>query len=244
MTDSTAAPSLLDCRQIGVRFGGVVALQDVDFDIRPGEVHGLVGCNGAGKSTLMKVLAGVVPEYTGEIQIDGKPVRLHSPREALAQKIAMVYQELSGIGALSVAENLCLGRQPTTLGRVDWKRMNREAAASLAELDIQIDVRRRLDSFPLVIRQMVEIARGLHSGARVLILDEPTSALSLDGGCRRVPPANWTVPRSCIRWSGKNEPRLPMKRRMWYYPRPRRVRRGSPCAGYITLVSLPTSHWT
>lgn len=162
-----------------MRFGGVVALQGVDFELRPGEVHGLVGCNGAGKSTLMKVLAGAVPEYTGEIQIDGQPVRLHSPREALAQRIAMVYQELSGIGSLSVAENLCLGRQPTRWGRVDWSRMNREAAASLAELDIQINVKRRLDTYPLVIRQMVEIARGLHSGARVLILDEPTSALSL-----------------------------------------------------------------
>ncbi len=164
---------------IGVRFGGVVALQDVSFDIRPGEVHGLVGCNGAGKSTLMKVLAGVVPEYTGEIRIDGQLVRLHSPREALAQRIAMVYQELSGIGSLSVAENLFLGRQPTRAGRIDWARMNREAKASLAELEIQIDVTRRLDTYPLVIRQMVEIARGLHCGARVLILDEPTSALSL-----------------------------------------------------------------
>lgn len=172
-------PPLLDCRNIGVRFGGVVALQDVSFDIRPGEVHGLVGCNGAGKSTLMKVLAGVVPDYTGEIHIDGRLVRLHSPREALAQRIAMVYQELSGIGSLSVAENLCLGRQPTRSGRIDWSRMNHEAAASLAELDIRVDVRRRLDTYPLVIRQMVEIARGLHSGARVLILDEPTSALSL-----------------------------------------------------------------
>jgi ribose transport system ATP-binding protein len=178
-SNKTSSPPLLDCRNIGVRFGGVVALQDVDFDIRPGEVHGLVGCNGAGKSTLMKVLAGVVPEYTGEIHIDGRAVRLHSPREALAQKIAMVYQELSGIGALSVAENLCLGRQPTTMGRIDWSRMNREAAASLAELDIHIDVRKRLDTYPLVTRQMVEIARGLHSGARILILDEPTSALSL-----------------------------------------------------------------
>ena len=164
---------------IGVRFGGVVALQDVSFDIYPGEVHGLVGCNGAGKSTLMKVLAGVVPEYTGEIRIDGQLVRLHSPREALAQRIAMVYQELSGIGSLSVAENLFLGRQPTRAGRIDWSRMNREAKASLAELEIHIDVTRRLDTFPLVIRQMVEIARGLHCGARVLILDEPTSALSL-----------------------------------------------------------------
>ena len=179
MTSNTTSPPLLDCRAIGVRFGGVVALEEVDFTLNSGEVHGLVGCNGAGKSTLMKVLAGAVPEYRGEIRLDGQPVRLSSPREALKQRIAMVYQELSGIGALSVAENLFLGRQPTKWGRVDWGRMNREAAASLAELDIHIDVRRRLDSFPLVIRQMVEIARGLHSGARILILDEPTSALSL-----------------------------------------------------------------
>lgn len=157
----------------------MVALQDVDFDLQPGEVHGLVGCNGAGKSTLMKVLAGANPDYTGQIRMDGQPIQISSPRESLAQGIAMVYQELSGIGALSVAENLCLGRQPLRSGRIDWSRMNREAAASLAELDITIDVRRRLDSYPLVIRQMVEIARGLHSGARVLILDEPTSALSL-----------------------------------------------------------------
>ena len=178
MTSPASAP-LLDCRSIGVRFGGVVALEGVDFDLHAGEVHGLVGCNGAGNRTLMKVLAGAVPEYRGDIRLEGVPVRLSSPREALAQRIAMVYQELSGIGALSVAENLFLGRQPTKWGRVDWSRMNREAAASLAELDIHIDVRRRLDTFPLVIRQMVEIARGLHSGARVLILDEPTSALSL-----------------------------------------------------------------
>ena len=176
---SPASPPLLDCRAISVRFGGVVALEGVDFDLHAGEVHGLVGCNGAGKSTLMKVLAGAVPDYRGEIRLDGAAVRLSSPREALAQRIAMVYQELSGIGSLSVAENLLLGRQPTNWGRVDWSRMNREATESLAELDIHIDVRRRLDTFPLVIRQMVEIARGLHSGARVLILDEPTSAISL-----------------------------------------------------------------
>ena len=179
MQNDIASTPLLDCRAIGVRFGGVVALEGVDFDLLAGEVHGLVGCNGAGKSTLMKVLAGAVPEYHGDISLDGRPVRLSSPREALARRIAMVYQELSGIEALSVAENLFLGRQPTRWGRVEWSRMNREAAASLAELDIHIDVRKRLDAFPLVIRQMVEIARGLHSGARVLILDEPTSALSL-----------------------------------------------------------------
>src|SRR5690606_37760062 len=107
------------------------------------------------------------------------PVKLSSPKAAMAHGVAMVYQELSGVGPLSVAENLFLGRQPTTrLGRVDWKNMVRRAEAYLAELNIAVDVRRRLDSYPLVIRQMVEIARGLHSGAKALILDEPTSALS------------------------------------------------------------------
>ena len=178
---SVAAPvPLLDCHNIGVRFGGVVALSGVDFTLHTGEVHGLVGCNGAGKSTLMKVLAGVVPDYSGEIRLDQKLVHLGSPREALSHGIAMVYQELSGIEQLSVAENLFLGRQLVNAwGQVDWKEMNRQATASLAELNIHIDVRSRLRDFPLVTRQMVEIARGLHSGARVLILDEPTSALSL-----------------------------------------------------------------
>ena len=91
---SVAEPvPLLDCRNIGVRYGGVVALSGVDFTLQPGEVHGLVGCNGAGKSTLMKVLAGVVPDYSGEIRLDQKLVHLGSPREALSHGIAMVYQD-------------------------------------------------------------------------------------------------------------------------------------------------------
>ncbi len=169
---------LLDCRAIGKSFGGVAALEKVDFDLQPSEVHGLVGCNGAGKSTLMKILAGAYPDHDGSVLIDGREVSLSSPREAQACGIAMVYQELSGIGALSVAENLFLGRQPTRAGRIDWGTMRRQAQDFLSEMQIEVDVRRRMDRFPLVIRQMVEIARGLHSGARVLILDEPTSALS------------------------------------------------------------------
>ena len=155
-----------------------MALDGVDFDLRPGEVHGLVGCNGAGKSTLMKILAGAHPDHDGTVSLEGRELSLSSPREAQACGIAMVYQELSGIGALSVAENLFLGRQPTRAGRIDWSAMRRQAHDFLREMEIDVDVRRRLDRFPLVIRQMVEIARGLHSGARVLILDEPTSALS------------------------------------------------------------------
>ena len=170
---------LLECRAIVKRFGGVTALDGVDFDLFPGEVHGLVGSNGAGKSTLMKIFAGALPDFDGAVLLDGRPADLSSPQAALAQGIAMVYQELSGIGPLSVAENLFLGRQPTAFGgRVDWNLMRRAAREYLAELDIQIDVDRRLDRYPLGIRQMVEVARGIHSGARVLILDEPTSALS------------------------------------------------------------------
>ncbi|MBI2823870.1 MAG: sugar ABC transporter ATP-binding protein [Planctomycetia bacterium] len=178
MTTLSQSP-LLECREIGKRFGGEVALEGVDFTLLPGEVHGLVGSNGAGKSTLMKILAGALPEHAGTVCLDGRPIDLSSPQSALRHGIAMVYQELSGIGQLSVAENLFLGRQPTTrFGRIDWWAMRKRASEQLAELEIEVDVERRLASYPLVIRQMVEIARGLHSGARVLILDEPTSALS------------------------------------------------------------------
>jgi ribose transport system ATP-binding protein len=179
-TDSvTQQTPLLEGIGIRKRFGGETALDGVDFAIHSGEVHGLVGSNGAGKSTLMKILAGAVADYEGELRWQGTPVRLDSPQAALRQGIAMVYQELSGIGQLSVAENVCLGRQPTgRLGRIDWPRMVREAQQQLHELDLDLDVTRRLDRYPLVIRQMVEIARGLHSGAQMLILDEPTSALS------------------------------------------------------------------
>ncbi|MCA9101943.1 MAG: sugar ABC transporter ATP-binding protein [Planctomycetales bacterium] len=176
---ATSDAPLLVCRAITKRFGGSVALDRVDFDIATGEVHGLVGSNGAGKSTLMKVLAGAMPDYEGQISLNDAPVALSSPAAAGRLGIAMVHQELSGVGQLSVAENLFLGRQPTTrLGRINWRRMNTEARRQLAELDIDVDVTARLDTYPLVVRQMVEIARGLHSGARLLILDEPTSALS------------------------------------------------------------------
>jgi ribose transport system ATP-binding protein len=170
--------SLLVCQGIGKRFGGEVALEDVDFTVESGEIHGVVGSNGAGKSTLMKILAGALPDHSGAIQWEGAPVQLSSPRAAAQRGIAMVYQELSGIPQLSVAENLFLGRQPATRwGHVDWPCMYRQAAEYLEEMRIDVDVRQRLGECPLVVRQMVEIARGLHSGAQLLILDEPTSAL-------------------------------------------------------------------
>ncbi|HUT10563.1 MAG TPA: ATP-binding cassette domain-containing protein, partial [Thermoguttaceae bacterium] len=160
----TVAP-LLECRRIGKRFGGVTALEEVDFSLSGGEVHGVVGSNGAGKSTLMKILAGVLPDHDGSVLLDGRPVDLSTPQAAMAQGIAMVYQELSGVGQLSVAENLFLGRQPTgRFGRIDWRTMRQKAREHLGELKIDVDVTRRLDGYPLVIRQMVEIARGIHSG--------------------------------------------------------------------------------
>ena len=137
----------------------------------------MVGLNGAARAHCNS--RRQLPDHEGTIRIDGQTVKLTGPAVALAHGIAMVYQELSGIGQLSVAENLFLGRQPTTrLGNIDWRSMNDQAHRFLREMEIDVDVTRRLDRFPLVIRQMVEIARGLHSGARVLILDEPTSSLS------------------------------------------------------------------
>ena len=174
----TTAPAL-ECHGICVRFGGITALEDVDFSLRVGEIHGVVGSNGAGKSTLMRVLAGALPDYQGQVCIDGRPVSLGDPRRAARYGIAMVHQELSGIGPLSIAENLFLGRQPLTRwGWVDWRLMRQQARAFLAEMGLEIDVTRRWDAYPLVVRQMVEIARVLHSGARIILLDEPTSALS------------------------------------------------------------------
>lgn len=178
MNAGEGAP-LLECRGVGKSFGAITALADVDLTIRAGEVHGLVGSNGAGKSTLTKILAGAFDDYRGVVSIGGEIARLNSPQAARRHGIAMVYQELSGVGQLTVAENLFLGRQPVTRwGCIDWRAIRGQAREQLAELNIDLDVDRRLDRFPLVARQMVEIARGLHSGARILILDEPTSALS------------------------------------------------------------------
>jgi len=160
------------------RFGGAVALTGVDFELVPGEIHGLLGENGAGKSTLMKILAGVHRPDEGEILLRGEAVRFASPAEAKARGIGMIYQELSLIGALSVAENVFLGSQPTRGGIVDWGGMRAAAGRQLRELGIDVDVSARLGTLPLGIQQMVEIARVVFSGAEVVILDEPTSALS------------------------------------------------------------------
>jgi ribose transport system ATP-binding protein len=164
---------------IGKTFGGVIALRGVDFSLREGEVHGLVGENGAGKSTLMKIIAGVHDSYEGEMRHDGQPVQFRSARDALGAGIGMVHQELSIVPSLTVAENVFLGHQPVNAaGIVRWNGMARTARAHLQRLGIELDPSAEAGRLPLGLQQLVELARVLFSGARIVILDEPTSALS------------------------------------------------------------------
>ncbi len=173
------APPLLQLSGITKTFGGVAALQAVDFSLAAGEIHGLVGENGAGKSTLMKIIAGVHAAYQGQMRLDGQIVRFASPRDARAGGIGMVHQELSVVPGLSVAENVHLGAQPTNrVGLMQWRSMRRTAVQQLVSLGIDVDPRRAMGGLPLGLQQLVELARVLFSGARIIILDEPTSALA------------------------------------------------------------------
>jgi ribose transport system ATP-binding protein len=176
-TPLTTQP-ILELHGVSKRYGGVIALENVDFDLLPGEVHGLVGENGAGKSTMMKLLSGVYADYSGEMRLNGEVVRFSSPAEAQARGIGMVYQELSAFQHLTVAENIFGRTLPARSGLVDWKRMNREAQTHLRELGLQIDVTTMMGLLPVGTQQIIEIARVIFSGARIIILDEPTSALS------------------------------------------------------------------
>src|SRR5947209_3780757 len=170
---------ILELQGITKSFGGVEALRGVDFALSPGEIHGLVGENGAGKSTLMKIIAGVHTEFSGRLLIDGQETHFRSARDAHSAGIAMVHQELSVAPDLTVAENVFLGNQPTNaLGLVQWRRMAREAGEQLSRFGIDVDPMSRLGDLPIGLQQLIEIARVLFSGARIVILDEPTSALS------------------------------------------------------------------
>ena len=173
------APALLELTGVSKSFGGVQALRGVDFTLLAGQVHGLAGENGAGKSTMMKIIAGVHPADAGRMRVDGKEVHFRSSRDALAAGIGMVHQELSVAPELSVAENVFLGSQPVDrFGVVAWRRMAESAAEQLKNLGLDINPRARLGDFPIGVQQLVELSRVLFSGARIIILDEPTSALS------------------------------------------------------------------
>src|SRR5215213_8543104 len=171
---------LLEMRGVSKVFPGVRALDGVDFTVRRGEIHALMGENGAGKSTLIKVLTGANQRDGGTVLLDGQPIRPRSPKDAQRVGISTVYQEVNLVPNLSVAENLFLGRQPTLLGSIRWGRMNRLAREALAKLNLDIDVMRDLGTYSIAIQQMVAIARALDVQVKLLILDEPTS--SLDAG--------------------------------------------------------------
>ncbi|MDF2512608.1 MAG: sugar transporter ATP-binding protein [Herbinix sp.] len=170
---------ILMMRHISKNFPGVVALSNVDFTLREGEIHALMGENGAGKSTLIKVLTGVEEFETGEIRvIDRKePIINRSPHEAQENGISTVYQEVNLCPNLTVAENLFIGREPMKRGMIDWKTMNKRSKEILMNLDIDIDVAVALENYSLAIQQMIAIARAVDMSAKVLILDEPTSSL-------------------------------------------------------------------
>ncbi len=169
---------LLHIEDVHKHYPGVQALAGVDLEVDAGEVHALLGENGAGKSTLMKVIAGSVKSDRGRIVVDGREVEHASPEAARAAGIGIVYQELSLVPTLSIGENVLLGRWPTHLGVVDWDALNRHAREPLRRIGFETDVRRRVSELGMAERQLVEIAKALAENVRVLLLDEPTSALS------------------------------------------------------------------
>jgi monosaccharide-transporting ATPase len=179
--DNKVPVPVLEVTGIHKQFPGVRALSDAGLRLFPGEVHTLMGQNGAGKSTLIKVLTGVYQPDSGDIRLDGQPIRPRSTQEAQALGISTVYQEVNLCPNLSVAENIFIGRYPRRFahrfGPVDWRAMRRQAAELLKRLQIEVDVGKPLATYPLAIQQMVAIARALHTDAKVLILDEPTSSL-------------------------------------------------------------------
>lgn len=168
---------LLEMKQIDKRFPGVHALDHVDFKVRAGEIHALMGENGAGKSTLMKVLTGLYTKDSGEIIFDGESVSFNSPLDSQKAGISTIYQEINLIPYISVAENIFIGREPMKKTGIDWKTMYQQADEVLREMNIEIDVTKELRSYSTAIQQMVAIARAIFSHAKLVVMDEPTSSL-------------------------------------------------------------------
>jgi rhamnose transport system ATP-binding protein len=171
---------ILELEQISKQFPGVRALDNVRFDVNAGEIHALLGENGAGKSTLIKIISGVYPPDSGTIRLDGQVVQFNSPHEAQRHGIATIYQELSLYPELTVAENIFMGHAPRNrLGMVDWGAMAQGASDILHSLEIEgLEVTRKVGTLTVGNRQRVEIAKALSQNARILIMDEPTAALT------------------------------------------------------------------
>ncbi len=177
---TTANEFILSMKSISKTFPGVNALENVDFTLKRGEIHALVGENGAGKSTLIKVLTGVEHPDSGTIEFDGKIVDVKSPQHAQEIGISTVYQEVNLCTNISVAENIMLGHEPHRFFGMDWQKMNAFAKQALKRLDVDIDVNQPLGNYSVAIQQMVAIARSLEiASAKMLILDEPTSSLDV-----------------------------------------------------------------
>ena len=170
----------LQINKLTKNFPGVKALSDVDFTVKKGEVHALVGENGAGKSTLIKILGGVYRADSGDVFLDGKKVNITNTRQAQMNKIAVIYQEFYLIPDLSVAENIFVGREPRILGKtfINWRKMNSDAKKILDRLGIDIDCKKYVSDLSIAERQMVEIAKALSVDARLFIMDEPTASLT------------------------------------------------------------------
>ncbi len=165
-------------RKVGKRFPGTIALEGVSFEVMPGSCHAIMGENGAGKSTLGKILAGILRPDGGTIEIDGVEREFHSPIDAQRAGVAIVHQELSFCPNLSVAENVCLAHLPGHAGRVDWRKLHKNAQIYLDQVGVDCDVREELSGLSGGQTQMVQIAAALATGARILVMDEPTSSLS------------------------------------------------------------------
>lgn len=187
-------PSLLATRGLTKRFPGVIALRDISFDLKAGEIHALCGENGAGKSTLIKLLGGIHPHgsYEGELRIDGRIAAFRGVRDAEEAGIAVITQEFALVEELSVAENLFLGRAPRRGWRIDWTELHRRAGQWLEEFGLTLDPEAPVRDLGVGQRQLVEIIRAMTKRTRVLVLDEPTAALTerevavLDGHLRRL----------------------------------------------------------
>ncbi|WP_097912598.1 sugar ABC transporter ATP-binding protein [Streptomyces sp. b84] len=175
---AAVADPVLEARSVSKRFPGVVALDDVSFALRAGEVHALVGENGAGKSTLIKVLTGVYRSDEGEVRVSGEPVRFARPFEAQQAGISTIYQEVNLVPLMSVARNIFLGREPKNrFGLIDFARMNRETTELLDGFGVRVDPKRPLHTLGIGTQQMVALARAVSVQAQVVIMDEPTSSL-------------------------------------------------------------------
>jgi monosaccharide-transporting ATPase len=171
--------TILTIKGLSKGFPGVQALSNVDFSLKRGEIHALMGENGAGKSTVIKVLTGVYKRDAGEIIYEGRPLECTSPLHAQQVGISPVYQEVNLVPNLSVAENIFLGRHPMRHGRIDWKTMNRAAADIIRRFDMDLNVEKNLGEYAVAIQQMVAIARALELKSKIIILDEPTSSLNV-----------------------------------------------------------------